>query len=123
MADNHAGKTEPKITTKDITMEQKSFKKRDVVILVVMLAFVYCISFYSLFDCGHFSFVPEWFWGWIGFCIILGFDVAWILVIRFLIKKNIKIRIILTLLGLTFTTAVLTWWILENTPGSFHIFG
>jgi len=98
-------------------------RKKDIIILVVTVIFVYCISFYSLFDCGHFSFVPEWFWGWMGLCTIIGFDIVWIFVIRFLVRKNAKIRITLTLLGLAITTAVLTWWILENMSVSIHIFG
>ena len=104
-------------------IEKRRFKKRNIAALAVLFIFVYGLSFYSLFDCSRFSFIPERFWGRMGFWTIIGFDIVWVLIISFLVRKNLKVRIILILLGLAFATAVLTWWILENSGGSFHIFG
>ena len=104
-------------------MEAKKRKILLVCLEVVCLVLVYFISFMLLFDCGHFPFVPKWFWGQVGLFVIIGVSVAWILIMIILIRKNNKIRIALTLLGLSVLAAILTWWILENSSFSFHIYG
>lgn len=103
--------------------KQRHITKKGVAFLAVMFVIVYFISFISLFDCGHFPFVPKWFWGWDGLFVIVGFCITWIFITAILIKKNIIIRIAMTLLGLAVVAAILTWWILENSSFSFHIYG
>jgi len=110
---------------RELSMEtkQKCFTKKKVIFLTVMTAFVYFISFLLLFDCGHFPFVPDWFWGQAGLFVIIGSIVAWILIMKVLVRKSVKVRIVLTLFGLSVIAAVLTWWIMENSSISIHMFG
>ncbi|MGA2092173.1 MAG: hypothetical protein ABSH16_02035 [Sedimentisphaerales bacterium] len=102
---------------------QRHITKKGIVFLSVMCVLTYFISFILLLDCGHFSFVPKWFWGWGGLFAIVGFCIAWAFTMTLMIKKEIKIRIALIMFCLAIMAAILTWWILENSSFSFHIYG
>ncbi len=93
-----------------------------VMLLVIAFFTVYFISFVLLLDCGHFPFIPEWFWGQIGLYVVVGYSFAWIFMMRVLIK-NIKIRIALILVELAIVAAILTWWIIENSSICINMFG
>ena len=48
----------------------------------------------------------------VAFLVDLGFDVAWIIIMKLWPLENIKVKIVLTLLVLTFSAAILTCFII-----------
>jgi len=83
----------------------------EIVLLAIVIPIVFCYFAKLSFRILNSPNMPSWFFGPVGLLIVLGFDVVWILLIKFLFKTHIKIKIILMLLGVTLSTAILCWWI------------
>lgn len=56
--------------------------------------------------------MPYWFFGPIGPIIVIGFDVLWVIAMRILSLKSIRVKIYLTLLVFTLSASVLACWVL-----------
>ncbi len=60
---------------------------------------------------------PMWFFSLLGLLAVLGFDCAWIAIMKLWPLKSLRIKIYMTLLVLTISAVILTCWIAMNALG------
>jgi len=85
----------------------------EIVFLAILTPVIYLGATRLLFEPINFH-MGYWFFSWLGFFIVLGFDVVWVVLMKLWPLKNIKVKIVLTLLVLTLSASVLTCWIVLN---------
>ena len=85
----------------------------EIVSMVILTAIVYVGSVILLFrpmnECG-----PDWFFTPVGLFTVLGFDMAWFMIMKLWKVRNMHVKIILTVLVFTLSASVLTCWLLLN---------
>ncbi len=85
----------------------------EVVFLVIFIPIIFYKTMRILIKPMN-SYAPYWFSTWMGFLAVLGFDILWIIAMKLLLLKNIRVKIYLTLLVLTLSFSILACWILLN---------
>jgi hypothetical protein len=96
--------------------------KLDVVVFMIIFFVIFGISFYFSLPILN-THTPLWFFGPIGFMIIIIFDIVWILIIKILFRKYKKTRILFIILGFAISTSILIWLIIERIDLFDHMFG
>jgi hypothetical protein len=84
---------------------------------IVLLVFAIPVIFYytgRLLGEPINSDAPTWFFGFLGLLAILGFDCAWIALMKFWPLKNLRVKIYLTSLILTISAVILYCWVMLN---------
>jgi hypothetical protein len=100
-----------------------SLSKQEVIVFAIILLAAFIISFYLLFPIIDSPKTPDLLLGPIGLLLIIGFDIAWVLIMKLLLKSHPKTKMFLMLLGITLSTSFLVWWIIEKTSLFDHMFG
>ena len=96
---------------------EDSSKDRDIALLVVVSIPVSFIG--SLFLSGPMDiYMPHWFLSPISILVILGFDISWIIFVKFYPFKESFTRILLIWLVLTLSASVLICWVTFNALSS-----
>lgn len=85
----------------------------EVVFLIIFIPIIFYVAMRMLIKPMN-SYAPYWFSTWIGFLVVLGFDILWVIAMKLLPLKNIRIKIYSILLVLTFSLSILTCWMLLN---------
>jgi glucan phosphoethanolaminetransferase (alkaline phosphatase superfamily) len=86
-----------------------------IALLVIILPIAFLVFTKYSYQILNSPSMPSWFFGPIGLLMILAIGLIWILLIKSLFKRHIRIKIILMLLGATFLIAILFWWIVGIT--------
>lgn len=102
---------------------ENRLNKKVIVIFIIIFLSIFIFSFWSLFSVMNSPIIPNWFVGPIGLVLILVFDMIWVITIKSLFKKYIKLKIFLIFLGITLSTSVLAWWLIGKTSFLDHMFG
>jgi hypothetical protein len=90
---------------------------------IAIFIIIFCgLSALFLLLIMFFIYLPLWFWGPVGFSVILGFDIVWILVIKQIFKKYKKKKIFFMILGFAVSTAFLIFWLVDKLNIG-HMFG
>lgn len=89
-------------------------RRWEIVLWVILTPIIYLGTTMLLFKPMNSVYMPDWFFSWLGFFIVLGFDVVWFVIMRLWPLKNIKVKIVLTLLVITLSASVLTCWVALN---------
>jgi hypothetical protein len=103
--------------------KENRLSKFVIMIFIIMFLGIFIFSFWLLFSVMNSPIMPNWFFGPIGLLVILIFDVTWVLTMKSLFKEHIKLKIFLIFLGITLSTSVLAWWLIDKTPFLDHMFG
>ena len=90
------------------------FTPLETILLAILTPIIYLGTTMLLFKPMNSVYMPDWFFSWLGFFIVLGFDVVWVVIMRLWPLKNIKVKIVLTVLVITLSASVLTCWVALN---------
>jgi hypothetical protein len=88
----------------------------EVISLIILLPIFYCGTVKSLFTplVDVIYYPQRKISTLMAFLVVLGFDAAWIILMRLCPKNEIHVKVVLTLLVLTFSAVILTCFILAD---------
>ena len=90
-----------------------NLRRWEIVSLIILTPIIFLVATMLLLRPVN-SYAPYWFSTPLGFFIVLGFSIIWIIVMRLWPLKNIRVKILLTLLVLTLSGSVLACWVILN---------
>jgi hypothetical protein len=81
---------------------------------MIVIPVVFYVAMRTLIKPMNSPNMPSWFFGLMGPLMVIGFDIAWVIVMKVPFINNIRVKIYLTLLVLTLSASVLACWVLLN---------
>jgi hypothetical protein len=85
----------------------------EIILLIIFIPVIFYKTMRGLIKPMN-SYAPYWFSTVLGFLVVLGFDTLWVIAMKLSSLENIRIKIYLTLIVLTFSASVLACWVLLN---------
>ncbi len=84
----------------------------EVVFLIILIPVIFYVAMRIFIKPMNSPDMPDWFFGPLGPLIVIGFDVLWIIGMRILPLKNMRVKIYPTLFVLTLSVSALASWAL-----------